>query len=82
MSEGVWDLNGAFELARLNRVLAQLARPGPTDEWLAPMTLAELIDVGVFAGGRAPQRKQIIERLWSRKRQLLRQARGLEPPVA
>ena len=50
MSQGTLGFNGGhvFEFTRLNRALAQLARPG--------------------------SREELIERLWSRKRQLLRQA--------
>jgi hypothetical protein len=71
MSEGTLEFNGgrAFELTRLNRALAQLARPGSREEWLSP------------------QRKESIERLWRRKRRLLRSAAkhdgyGPELPVA
>jgi hypothetical protein len=89
MSQGTFEFNGGhlFELTRLNRVLSQLNRPALCDEWLTPMTKAELGDLGVFAAGHLPQRKELIERLWSRKRQLLRQAAaddgwGPEFPVA
>jgi hypothetical protein len=96
MSEGTLEFNGghAFELIHLNRSLAQLARPGSREEWLSPLSRADLIGLGVFAGrvppatsSRGPQRKELIERLWSRKRQLLRQATkhdgcGPESPVA
>jgi hypothetical protein len=61
----------AFELTRLNRALSILARPALTDDWQAPMTRGELLDLGVFAGGRIPARKELIERLWNRKRQVL-----------
>jgi len=81
MREGTPEFNGgpAFELTRLNRALAQLARPGSKDEWLAPLSRADLDCLGVFTGPwRFPatswQRPQLIERLWRRKRQLLRQA--------
>lgn len=88
MSQGTFEFTGhdAFELARLNSALARLARPATREEWLAPLTRADLGAIGVFAGDRAPLRKELIERLWSRKRQLLRQARlddwDTEPPVA
>jgi len=65
------EFNGghAFELTRLNRALAHLARPGSREDWLSS------------------QRKQSIERLWSRKRRLLREVAkydgyGPEFPVA
>ena len=60
MSQGTFEFTGGdvFELTRLNRALAQLARPGSEEEW--------------------PQlRQELIKRLWSRKRQLLRQAQVL-----
>jgi hypothetical protein len=89
MSQGTSELNGghAFELARVNRALAQLARPGSREEWLSPLSRADLIGLGVFSGARAPLRQELIERLWSRKRQLLREAvahdgYGPEFPVA
>jgi hypothetical protein len=76
-----------FELTRLNRALTTLARPALTDDWQTPMTRDELLDLGVFFGGRVPARKELIERLWNRKRQIIRQAGpafNLEgpPPVA
>jgi hypothetical protein len=95
MSQGTLGFNGghAFELTRLNRALAQLARPGSREEWLSPLSRADLDGMGVFTGrrpatsSRGPQRKELIERLWSRKRQLLRQAAkcdgwGPEVPIA
>lgn len=89
MSQGTVEFKGGhlFELTRLNRALSQLNRPALCDEWVVPMTPAELGNLGVFARGRPPHRKELIERLWSRKRQLLRQAAkcdgwGPEFPVA
>ena len=90
MSQGTFEFNGGhvFELTRLNRALAQLARPGSREEWLSPLSRADLNGLGVFVDERAPLRQELIERLWSRKRQLLRQAGiagewGIDhPPVA
>jgi hypothetical protein len=89
MSQGTFEYTGGhvFELARLNRALGYLARPGSREEWLSPLTREDLIGLGVFDGGRAPLRQELIERLWSRKRQLLRQATAINdsdpvPPVA
>jgi hypothetical protein len=97
MSQGTLDFNGghAFELTHLNRALVQLARPGSREEWLSPLSRADLDGLGIFTGSlrppatssRGPQRKELIERLWSRKRQLQRQAAeyegwGPEFPVA
>lgn len=89
MSQGTLEFNGghAFELTRVNRALGRLARPGSREEWLSPLSRADLVSLGVFAAGRAPLRHELIERLWSRKRLLLRYAAaydGYEPefPVA
>jgi hypothetical protein len=89
MSQGTLEFNGGhvFELTRVNRALAQLSRPGSREEWLSPLSRADLAGLGVFAGSRGPIRQELIERLWSRKRQLLRQAStpdgyGPEFPVA
>jgi hypothetical protein len=79
MNEGTFRFVGgnAFELTRLNRALTMLARPALTDDWQAPMTRGELVDLGVFTGGRVPPRKELIERLWNRKRQILRHEAAL-----
>jgi hypothetical protein len=88
MSQGTLEFNGghAFELVRLNRALAHLARPGSREEWLSPLSWADLDGLGVVTGP-TPLRRELIEHLWSRKRQLLRQAAkcdgyGPEFPVA
>ena len=89
MSNGIFGFGGGdvFELTRLNRALDMLARPALTDEWQSPMTRGELFDLGAFTGGRVPPRKELIERLWNRKRQILRHDAALfdpdtHPPVA
>lgn len=89
MSQGTFEFTrgNSFELVRLNRALGRLARPASSEQWQGSMTQAELIDLGVSAGGKPPERKELIDRLWSRKRQLLRLANafddwGREPPVA
>ena len=76
MSQGPFEFSGAhvFELARLNRAIARLARPVLSDAWQASISPAELVDLGLLAGTVAAQREELIERLWSRKRQLLRHA--------
>lgn len=82
-----------FELARLNRALTQVARPTACDDWNAPMTHSQLVDLGVFREGPGAAwlgeprwREELIERLWSRKRQLLRDVGASEswpgPPAA
>jgi len=97
MSQGTLEFTGghAFELTRVNQALAQLARPASREEWLSPLLRADLVGLAVFAGARlppalssrGPQRKELIECLWSRKRQLLRHASedggwGSQFPVA
>lgn len=89
MSQDTFDSSPSdmFELARLNRTLMHLARPASSQEWQAPLTTTQLIDLGLFPSGPAPQRKELIERLWTRKRQLLRKADafahwGPDRPVA
>jgi hypothetical protein len=89
MSQGTLEFNGGhvFDLTGVNRALAQLARPGSTEEWLLPLSRADLVGLGVFAAGRPPLRHELIERLWSRKRRLQRRAAkydgwGPEFPVA
>jgi len=56
LSQGPFELSGrsVFELACLNRAIAQLARPALYDE------------------EAEPQRKEMIQVLWGRKRELLR----------
>jgi hypothetical protein len=89
MSRGTLEFTGGhpFELTRVNRAPAQLARPGSREEWLSPLTRADLVGPGVVTGARRPLRHELIQRLWSRKRQLLCRAAkfdGREPefPVA
>ena len=75
MSGGTLEfhVSQAFELTRVNRALAQISRPGSMEDWLSPLSRPDLAGMGVFAAGRPPLRHELIERLWSRKRQLLRQ---------
>jgi len=89
MSRGQFYFSSSdvLELAHLDRTLMHLARPAPSQEWQAPLTVSQLIDLGLFASGQALQRKDLIERLWSRKRQLMREADelaqwGPDRPVA
>jgi hypothetical protein len=76
-----------LELAHLDRTLMHLARPASSQEWQVPLTVSQLIDLGLGACGPALPRKDLIERLWSRKRQLIRKADelakwGPDRPVA
>ncbi|MEP6751357.1 MAG: hypothetical protein ABI959_01255 [Candidatus Dormiibacterota bacterium] len=78
MSQEYIELRGssAVELGRLNRILSELARPTLDEEAIAPSTRAAMVDVGIVVSGRA-SRKDLIDRLWGRKRSLLRQASSL-----
>jgi len=75
MSQEYIELRGssAVELARLNRILSELARPTLGEEAIAPSTRAAMVEVGIVVSGRA-SRKVLIDRLWGRKRSMLRQA--------
>ena len=68
--------SSAVELGRLNRILSELARPSLDEEAIAPSTRAAMVEVGIVVSGRA-SRKYLIDRLWGRKRSLLRQASSL-----
>lgn len=74
MSQDYVELRGlrAVELARVDRILNELARPTLDEESIPPSTRAAMVQVGIVVGGRA-SRKDLIERLWGRKRSLLRQ---------
>lgn len=74
------------ELRLLERLLAQVARPVPSETWAIPFTASELMELGLRGAGSRDQ-KAIIEQLWGRKRVLLRAIEpdpdgGLMPPVA
>jgi hypothetical protein len=88
MSQDVIELRGssAFELRRLDRVLSDLARPALVEDSMATSTREALLQMGICVGGDA-SRRDLIERLWGRKRSLLRQMsslgdRGPSQPVA
>jgi hypothetical protein len=62
----------AVELTRVDSILSELARPTLDDDPISPSTRAAMLQVGMVVSGRA-SRKDLIERLWGRKRALLRQ---------
>jgi hypothetical protein len=64
------------ELRRVDRMLAELARPTLDEESITPQTRAAMVQVGIVVSGRA-SRKDLVESLWSRKRSLLRQVGSL-----
>ena len=66
------DGSGALELRRVDHVLSELARPALDEDSIAPLTRLALAELGIFVAGDASSR-DVIERLWSRKRSLLRQ---------
>ena len=78
MSQEYIELRGSsvVELARVDRILSELARPTLDDQSIAPSTRAAMVQVGIVVSGRA-SRKDLIESLWGRKRTLLRQSVSL-----
>ena len=88
MNDGHYQFPGRriHELRRLDRVLAQVARPVPSDAWSIPFTSQELMELGLLSAAALDQ-KALIEQLWGRKRLLLRTLEpdtdgGSMPPVA
>ena len=65
-----------IELRRVDRILSELTRPSLDQESISPQTRAAMVEVGIVVSGRA-SRKDLVERLWSRKRSLLRQVGSL-----
>jgi hypothetical protein len=89
MGAGPFGFGGGdvFVLMRLNRALTVLARPALTDDWQPQLSPDELFDLGVFTGGHVPPRKELIERLWNRKRLIMHHDAArfdwdIPPPVA
>jgi hypothetical protein len=68
--------SGVVELRRVDRILSELARPTLDDESISPSMRAAMVQVGIVVSGQA-SRKDLIERLWGRKRSLLRQVGSL-----
>ena len=77
MSQEVIELRGSgvIELRRVDRILTDLARPTLDDQSISTATRAAMVHVGIVVSGHA-SRKDLIERLWGRKRTLLRQVRA------
>lgn len=76
----------AFQLRRLDLIVAELARPVLDTDAIGPSTRERLSGLGIAMGG-APCRKKLIERVWDRKRELMHGMRaaddwGLLPPGA
>ncbi|HEY8634919.1 MAG TPA: hypothetical protein VIO34_08150 [Candidatus Dormibacteraeota bacterium] len=74
MSQDYVELHGsgAFELRKLDRVLSELTRPALAEDSIAPATRVAVVRLGICVAGDA-SRRDLIERLWSRKRSVLRQ---------
>jgi len=74
MSQDYVELPGSgdFELRRLDRVLSELTRPSLAEDSIAPATRVALVQLGICVAGDA-SRMDLVERLWGRKRSLLRQ---------
>ena len=88
MSQEYIELCGsrAFELRRVDTVLSELVRPVVAEESMAPSTRLALLQLGICVAGDA-SRKDLVERLWGRKRSLRRQLSALDdwgsmPPSA
>jgi hypothetical protein len=70
------------ELNDLDRVLNLLSRPARVGDGLPDRVRDELRGLGVRPGsGRSAQRKELIERVWQRKRPLLRQLGAMDDPL-
>jgi hypothetical protein len=81
-----WGTLGArwHELYELDRVLDLLARPARLGSGMPRSLRSDLRGLGLELG-RSAQRKELIERVWSLKRPLLRQMGAFDdqlPPCA
>lgn len=79
MSQEHIELRGssAFELRRVDLVLTELARPVLHEDSVPAATRDALLQLGICVGGEAT-RRDLIERVWGRKRALLRQMSALD----
>jgi hypothetical protein len=69
--------SGACELRRVDRILAELARPVIDEDAMPPATRESHLHLGICVGGEA-SRKDLIARVWARKRTLLRQMAAVD----
>jgi hypothetical protein len=67
----------AFELRRVDFVLRELARPVLLEDSVGAATRDALLQLGFSVGGEA-SRRDLIERVWGRKRALLRRLSALD----
>lgn len=72
MNQDQIELRGlrAIELQRLDRILAELARPAVVADAIDPATRERLMDLGIVFG-EASRRSALIARVWDRKRDLI-----------
>ena len=79
MSQERIELRGssAFELRRVDLVLTELARPVLNEDSVEAATRGALLQLGICVSG-ASSRRDLIERVWGRKRALLRQVSALD----
>jgi hypothetical protein len=79
MSQEHIELRGssAFELRRVDLVLTELARPVLNEDSVEETARHALLQLGICVGGEA-SRRDLIERVWGRKRALLRQMSALD----
>ena len=78
MSQEHIELRGstAIELRRIDRILSELARPALEEDLMTPSTREALAQIGISVGDAT--RRDLIERLWGRKRSLLRQMSAVD----
>jgi hypothetical protein len=78
MSQEYIELRGSsvIELRRVDRIISELARPAMPEDSMSPATLEALLSIGICVAGDA-SRRDLIERLWGRKRSLFRQMNEL-----
>jgi len=78
MSQEHIELRGSsvIELRRVDRVISELARPALDEDSTSPATREALLQLGICVTGDA-SRRDLIKRLWGRKRSLLRQMSAL-----
>ena len=67
------------ELHHLDFLLAQLSRPDVPGAALSPLVSAQLRALGLSLDD-GPQRQELVERVWDRKRPLLRELRASDDP--
>ncbi len=77
-----WGTFGSpvYQLNELDRVLDLLARPAHIGSGVPRSVRSRLRGLGLELG-RSPQRKELIERVWSLKRPLLRHLGAFDDPL-